>query len=188
MQERDDMAADPFDTLIDIEQKCRRFAKPLPRQQVIGKVWQGIGFIASDLNFVTPLTEIVEILPLPELTSVPAGADWFKGVANLRGRLLPITDLQGFIFGKPQYVTPLSRVLVVEFEQTGVGFLVSQVLGIQRFYENTLQPAVLKDFEPGIQEHMQGMFELDSKNWHILSLKGISQTSQFYHVLKEMGA
>lgn len=182
------MAKDAFDTLIDIEQKCRAQAKPLPRQKLAGKTWQGIGFALANANFVAPLSEIMEVLPVPSLTELPKSADWFKGVANLRGRVLPITDLQGFVIGTSQTLKPMSRILVSEFEQSIVGFLVSQVLGVQHFVASTLKPEMNGKLDAKFKPYIQGRFEQDDKTWHIVSLKGISQNAEFYHMIKETGA
>jgi hypothetical protein len=56
--------------------------------------------------------EVGEVLHEPRCTLLP-GSPWVKGVANLRGRLLPIMDLCGF----SAELSPLRkqrRVLVVE--------------------------------------------------------------------------
>lgn len=181
------MSLDPFDILIDIERKCRTYAKPLPREKSTGRIWQGIGFITSDIHFVAPLSEVVEVLPLPDISMLLGSADWFKGVANLRGHLLPVTDLQAFILERPLEITPKSRVLVVDIEQTVVGFLVSEVLGVQRFFESDLKPLLDENIDRAFVPFLQGEFTVEQKVWQILSLKGLSQTTRFYHVIKEMG-
>ncbi len=180
------MSMDAFELLQDIEKRCRDNSKPLPQQKAAGKIWQGIGFVASQMNFVAPLNEIIEVMPVPILTTLPGNVAWFRGIANMRGSLLPVTDLEGFILGKPITLSPLSRVLVVDFERTGVGFLVPGVLGVQRFVETNLGPAAKEESE--YAPYVQGQIEEENIKWKVLSLKALSQTAQFYHVIKEMGA
>lgn len=201
------MSLDPYEILLNLEENCRQFARPLPRQKISGKIWQGIGFISSNVHFVTPLAEIKEILAPPDTTPLPFGASWFRGVANLRGHLLPITDLQGFVLETPHHLSTLSRILVIDFEQTLVGFLVQQVLGVQRFPESLLN-SILEDnqisnevskeipkdgsppqeshLEPKFTPYLQGQFTVNEKTWYVLSLKALSQTTQFYHVMKNV--
>lgn len=182
------MSHDPFELLIDIERKCKANAKPLPHKQEGGQIWQGIGFVSSNLHFLAPLKEVKEVLTLPAMTALPASADWFMGVASLRGQVLPITDLQCFLQGEKQTITPMSRILVVDFEKTGVGFMVPQVLGVQRFLDKTLQTSIENGIDPNIKEHLQGEFINEVSKWYVLSLKNLSQTGQFYHVVQEAGA
>ena len=44
--------------------------------------------------------EVVEILPMPQVTPVPGAQPWLLGVANIRGNLLPIVDLKQFLEGE----------------------------------------------------------------------------------------
>lgn len=182
------MSADPFQVLLDIERAYRQNAKPLPRAKMPGRIWQGVGFISGKMNLVTPLSEIVEVLPIPKTTPLPAALPWFRGVANLRGRVLPITDLQGFIVGHHTVISEFSRVLVIEFDQTGVGFLVDRVIGVQRFYEDSLKTKVDKGFSEELNTHIQGEFQEEKNTWKVISLKGLSQSTQFFHIVKELGA
>lgn len=173
----------PFETLLDIEQNCRANAAAIPRQIITEKDWLGIGFRSSDLHFVCPMGIVSEVLRWPDMTPVPAGQSWFRGMANLRGRLLPVTDLQGFVTGVSHVEKPLSRVLVISFEKALYGFAVEQVLGIEHFFGEEIKPAdsilPIKEYLP----YLQGAFERERQPCFILNFKLITQTSEFYHVL-----
>lgn len=182
------MSKDPFEVLIDIERKCRNQAKVIPHLEEVGEAWQGVGFIAANKYFLTPLTEVKEVLTTPAITPLPAAAPWFLGVANLRGEVLPVTDLGAFLFGNKQVLTPDTRILIVDFERKGIGFLVQQVLGVQRFLNKNMQTVIEGDIAEEIKTHLQGEFVNEVSRWYVLSLKSLSQTGQFYHVVKEAGA
>jgi twitching motility protein PilI len=180
---------DPFNILIDIEQRCKKNARPLPWQKELGHLWQGIGFLNGDRHFVAPLIEVNEVLPVPAITPFPSSVPWFMGVANLRGHLLPVTNLEGFMFDTMHPMTALSRVLVVDFEQTKVGFLVQQVLGVERFLKSSLLSngeLSKEQKEATVQPYIIGEFK-NEEQWTVISLKELSQTTQFHHVIKEAG-
>lgn len=183
------MSIEPFDTLLELEKQCKNHARPLPLQRDMSQGWQGLGFLLGKDYFVAPLGEIKEVIPVPKLTSLPASAEWFMGLANLRGRVLPVTDLQKFIVGVDQPLTALSRVMVIDFEQSKVGFLVSQVLGVQRFLE---QPKAVQTKEDKVQDalkpYLQGFFNNTKHRWAVLSFSQLTGASHFYHVVKELGA
>lgn len=183
---------EPFNTLLEIEQKCRLYAKPLPSQKALGRMWQGIGFMSNDVHYVSPIHEIKEVLQLPELTRLPSGVGWFRGVSNMRGHLLPITDLQAFMAELVETdknlaslkilprLSGLSRILVIDFEGGPVGFLVQQVFGIQRF--------PVKDFDLSIENAETKTFHDGQVTWHLLSLNTLSQMPLFNHIVKQMVA
>jgi twitching motility protein PilI len=181
---------DPFQTLLTLEENCRLYAKTLPREKSLGRDWQGIGFMCNDKYFVAPLAEIKEVLTLPPATPFPLSVSWFRGIANLRGHFLPITDLQGFILQKSHHATALSRVLVVDFDKTGAGFLVQQVLGVQRFsshLKENKEALTSVDLNQEFKPFVQGKFMEAGITWLLLSLKTLTETTQFYRIVKEGG-
>jgi twitching motility protein PilI len=183
MPQRKVNTMNPFETLLDIEQKCRAFAERIPRQIIAEKDWLGIGFRSSGLNFVCKMGVVSEILRWPDITAVPAGQPWFRGMTNLRGHLLSVTDLQGFVTGTVHTEKPLSRILVVSFEKASYGFAVDQVFGIEHFFGEEIKPAEgilnIKEYLP----YLQGAFERDHQPWYILNFASIIQTPEFYHIL-----
>src|SRR5690606_40471152 len=86
----------PFQRLLEIDARCRGLAAGLPSQQEAVKTWAGIGFRMGERLFVAPMGEVGEILHEPRYTQLPGVKSWVKGVANVRGRLLPIMDLCGY--------------------------------------------------------------------------------------------
>jgi len=170
-----------------MERQCRAHAKPIPSQREAGQIWQGIGFLTADKHFLAPLTEIKEVLTVSHITPLPAAAPWFLGVSNLRGQVLPVTDLEAFLFGRQHRLKDSSRILVVDFEKTGVGFLVQQVVGVQRFLNKTMKTMIEDEMTEEVKAHLQGEFVNELSRWYVLSLKNLSQTGQFYHVVKEQG-
>jgi twitching motility protein PilI len=175
-----------FEALLEMEQKGLTHARPLPQQKTLGRMWQGIGFFLANLSFVVPLAEIKEILSVLPETPLPVSVSWFRGVANLRGHLLPVTDLQGFLLTVPHITTALSRVLVINFDQTHAGFVVQEVVGIQRFLETDLVQGTLEGIDERLMPYVPGTFLQNGKKWHILSLKTLSQNSQFCRVINEI--
>ena len=79
----------PFQLLFEIDQRCRALAAGLPAQQQVVQSWSGIGFRMGERLFVAPMGEVSEVLHEPRYTSLPGVKSWVKGVANVRGRLLP---------------------------------------------------------------------------------------------------
>lgn len=73
---------------------------------------------------------VVEVVPVPALTRVPAAPGWLGGVGNWRGRVLPVIDLRPLLGAA---VTPLAssaRVVVVRDGEIEVGVVADAVQGL----------------------------------------------------------
>ena len=105
----------------------------LPMQEAPPESWEGVMFSVLGSRLVMPLREVVEMLPFPPVvTRVPGAKAWVRGVANIRGNLLPLIDLQSFLGGSPISPDRHSRVLVINHEEIFAGLLVERVMGMLR--------------------------------------------------------
>jgi len=120
--------------LQDMEQRSSIRHENLPQWDENYALWDGIAFNLMSTPVVAHLSDIKEILNLPSsVTPVPGTCNWMLGIANTRGNLLPITDLQLFLGGNPVAIGKRSRVLVIEQEGVRIGLLVGGVQGILHF-------------------------------------------------------
>jgi twitching motility protein PilI len=120
--------------------------------------------------------EVAEVLHEPRCTLMPGVKPWVKGVANLRGRLLPVMDLGGFLGMDLSKARKQRRVLVVEFNDLFVGLLVDEVVGMQHF----AQDALLTGATSGVP-FIQGQFDSDQL-WQVFSPFALAQAPGFMDV------
>ncbi len=66
----------------------------------------------SDRFLLVPSALVAEIVPLPELVSVPLAPQWLTGVMNWRQRPVPVCDL-GRFWGPPVSLRPGARAIVM---------------------------------------------------------------------------
>ncbi|OXR31672.1 chemotaxis protein CheW [Pseudomonas umsongensis] len=168
-----------FELLLQIDRRCRLLAADLPSQPARQDSWSGIGFRLGEQWYVAPMGEIGEVLHEPRFTLVPGVKSWVKGVANLRGRLLPIIDLCGFFGQEISATRKQRRVLVVEHDEVFAGLLVDEVFGLQHFARDSLQPI---DAPGGpIAPFITGRFQRE-QSWQVLSLFTLARSQGFMNV------
>lgn len=126
-------ATHPFDLLQQLVERCRQQAVGLPAQEVVSETWSGVGFRLAGQPMVAAMGEVSEILHEPRYTALPRVKSWVRGVANVRGRLLPIVDLSRFFGASVSAPRKQRRVLVLDRDELFVGLLVDEVLGMQHF-------------------------------------------------------
>lgn len=56
-------------------------------------------FKTGSFNLVLPEYQPAEVIVPPRICAIPNTPDWFRGMINLRGNLLPVFDLDGLITG-----------------------------------------------------------------------------------------
>lgn len=123
-----------LELLRDIEQSCRQNAPGLPQTHEAPRVWKGVLFRVAGRLMLAPLDQVREVLDPPaDLTAIPGTKPWVVGVANNRGTLLPIYDLQGFLTGSASVAHAQNRVLAVRQDDLPFGLLVGDVIGIRNF-------------------------------------------------------
>ena len=169
-----------FQLLVDIAQRSRAQAQGLPAQVNIQPHWSGIGFTLLGQRMVAPMGEIVEMLKLPQITRLPGVQPWVIGVANVRGRLLPIFDLEGFFGGQRNTMRKQRRVLVVEMGDLYSGLLVSEVFGMQHFPIDTYTDALPKSIQP-LSQYLSGSYVQMDMTWAVFSPFNLAKDPRFFN-------
>jgi chemotaxis signal transduction protein len=72
-----------------------------------------------------------EVVVFDEYTQVPLAPPHLIGVANLRGRLVPLVDLRPLLGLEPARATRGAKALVVERDQLTAAFLIDDVVGLE---------------------------------------------------------
>ena len=84
--------------------------------------------------------KVQEVIPRPALTWLPSAHPRVCGVAEIRGRVIPVLDLAGAVGAKPTPPDAAAHVIVAEFNRTVQGFLVRAVERIIHVDVAAVQP------------------------------------------------
>lgn len=174
-------AAHPFALLVSLDQRGRRRDAVLPATEEAREEWLGVGFRIGGRRFLAPMDEVTEILTCPRLSQVPRTKSWVRGIANVRGTLLPVMDLGGFLGRNAAVLTRLSRVIVIQQAGVNVGLLVDEVLGMRHFFQEE-KASVPGDLGEGLQPFVAGSFERDGGTWLVFSMRALASHPQFLKV------
>ncbi|MEW6133036.1 MAG: chemotaxis protein CheW [Pseudomonadota bacterium] len=92
-----------------------------------------LGFQAADTNWLVPLDEIDEVMPLPEIVATPGSKRWFRGMTNIRGNLYAVTDLSDFLAGSPTPEADDNRLLLVHRKHgVNAALIIRRSLGLRQ--------------------------------------------------------
>ena len=173
--------SEALNILQDIKAATFKNAAPLPHKEEVQAQWQGMGFLVGGMRLVSKLGDVTELLPVPKLTSLPAVKPWLLGIANVRGRLIPVIDLHEYLEVPTTLPSSQWRVLVVEDGDIVAGLMVEQSLGIQHFLEDSYEESDggdLGEFAP----YVTGAFRHGGRVYHEVQLKAILRDDKFFDV------
>lgn len=88
-----------------------------------------------------PMAEVQEIIRLPTLVEVPHSPDALRGIANLRGGILPITSLRRSFGAEEQPTDEATRVVVVRESGITLGFVVDRMARVMTAEPQEIEPA-----------------------------------------------
>jgi len=142
-----------------------------------------LAVLVGDLACLLPLTQVAEIFSLPGVTRVPYTQPWFQGVANLRGSLVGVVDLAGFMATAPvRSEQAWARVRLVTLgADSGLNcaLLVDNLLGLrqQDAFQHSAPAAA------GAPTYLgQRLTDAQGVVWQELDVQALSQTPAFLRV------
>ncbi|OBX79882.1 chemotaxis protein CheW [Moraxella atlantae] len=141
--------------------------------------WQGVAFRVGDYQLIAPLGDVAEVLSVPDFTSLPLTQPWMMGIANVRGRLLPLTDLANFLgLAQSARQTRQKKLLVIDQPNLFSGLQVDEVLGIMTFYERQYEPIALSE-QSALAPYTHGRFHQQNEYWYIFMPSLLAEDQQY---------
>jgi twitching motility protein PilI len=169
----------PFELLRELERLARVALSGQGRDADNEREWVGVAFRMSSENFLVAREETREVLGFPSVvTRVPGAKPWIRGLANVRGQLLPIVDLRAYLGGGMTNISRASRVLVANHREVPAGLLVDEVQGFRRFADNefgaTVPPTIIR-----CERYLAGAFRRGADSWPVFSLRSLLESTEF---------
>jgi twitching motility protein PilI len=169
----------PFDMLLEMERRGRVAAAEQGRDVGVDREWVGVAFRMSGEVFLVARDETREVMGMPNsITRVPGARGWVKGLANVRGQLLPILDLRQYLGSGVTQSGRNTRVLVVNHREVPAGLMVDEVLGFRRFadkeFSADVPPTVVR-----VDRYLAGAFRRNNEVWPVLSLRTLVESPSF---------
>ena len=171
-----------FSALQELANKSWHSAQQLPAQIDTGSQWSGVGFSLLGFQFVIPMGQLAEILEVPNFTRLPNVQSWVKGVANIRGRLLPIFDLAEFLGGHLTNHKKVQRILVMDTNTLYSGLWVDYVYGMQHFPLDSELESLPSTLPNSVGPYVSGGFQLDQTSWFIFNSIALIEDPKFLNV------
>jgi len=166
--------------LKQMEQYNLNNAAPLPLDDDVKGKWSGIGFRMGSYHFVIAMGFVIEVMKFPPVSQVPGSKKWVRGIANVRGNLLPVFDLQSFLNNAVTQIKRETRVLFIAKDELNAGLIVDEVYGMKYFDQMNFKPDL--GYDAQWKGYYQGGYTLEGENWIVFNIQHLIENQDFLNV------
>lgn len=167
----------PFELLLEMERRAVRVAAGRGLETGVQTEWVGVAFRIGEHLFVSARAQVREILTYPGVTRVPGSKSWLKGLANVRGQLLPVADMNEFFGGEETLPGRATRVVAINHDEIPAGLLVDEVRGFRRFHRDEMRTGNAP--APAFAPFVTGVFERGEERWYVMDLMRLAESQTF---------
>lgn len=151
-------------------------------------VSQLVSFRLGTEEYAVDISNVQEIIKMPEITKVPKAPYYVEGVVNLRGNILPIIDTRKRFDMEQFELMGSTRIVVTNLNEMTVGLIVDSVSEVLRIDLRKIDPppSILIDSSAA---YLRGIGKLNNgkRLISILELEKVLQTESFMDEEEEDG-
>lgn len=170
-------------SLREFQQNVAQRIRDLASQKTVASK---LGFQVGAENWLVTLTDVSEVIPVPKTIDVPLTLPWFRGVANIRGKLYSVVDFAAFQ-GETVIGPGMERrvILIADRLLEGSGLMVSRMLGLRNPEQFTAERA--QDGVPDRPWLKANYRDPAGTLWHELDVAALVGNMQFLEVGNRIG-
>lgn len=129
------------------------------------------------------VAKVREIIRFPKLTELPGVPPFIEGIFDLRGVVIPVVNLAKWMgIDSPEGVEKNARVIITEFNNILIGFVVHEAKRIRRINWKDIEPASFVSNQGGLDgSKVTGVTRIENDSvLLILDLEGVVQELGLY--------
>ncbi len=116
-----------------------------------------MNFQIGNESYGISIRHVREIIELQKISEVPDMPVYVKGVINLRGKVIPIVDIRLRFGFEPRAYDDRTCIIVVEINDSAIGFIVDTVEDVVEIPEKDVEPAPHFKTASGREQYISGM-------------------------------
>ncbi len=129
------------------------------------------------------VSKVREIIRVPQLTELPGTPDFIEGIFDLRDVVIPVVNLAKWMgITEPEEAINNSRIIITEFNNVLIGFIVHEAKRIRRINWSDIEPASFMSGSDGLDSSkITGVTNIEGDNvLLILDLESVVQDLGLY--------
>lgn len=170
------MNVDAFDCLQRLDQLITERGAPSPTVTQVTKDWVGAAFTVLGTRCVISADETRMIADLGSTIPLPGVKHWVKGIANIGGRVVAISDLSAFLSGGKRSSSG-SQALIVSGRGIHTGLMIEQSFGGVRL--STQELDTNRSVAEELQPYVQGVFATEDGDYALFDVSRLLTDAEF---------
>ncbi|MGB9929112.1 MAG: chemotaxis protein CheW [Methanosarcina sp.] len=134
---------------------------------------QLVVFELSGEEFGVNIMQVSEILPVLKITRIPQAPESVRGLINLRGKIIVVIDLNKRLGFGPKEDDSLSRIIIVEVNNTFLGMLVNSVKEVVKLPLSSIEPTPEMIKSKINSEYLNGVGKIEDRLLILLNLSRV---------------
>ncbi len=143
---------------------------------------QLVVFNIGSEEFGVEIMNVQEIIRMTNITRIPRTPDYIRGIINLRGRIIVVINLNVIMGMESREQDENTRIVVVNLDDTVMGFVVDAVSEVIRLPEKNVEPAPAIIAGKIGTEYVLGVGKLDNRLLILLNLGKILSTDELHSI------
>ena len=144
-------------------------------------------FMLDNEGYGLEIKYVTEIIGIQEVTKVPDMPEHFKGVLNLRGKVIPVLDMRLRFHLPERDYDERTCIIVVDVEERTVGLVVDSVSEVVDIPVGDVEPAPMCDSKSG-NAYIQGMGKIKHQVKILLDIEQLINEENLSEVQAEAEA
>jgi len=157
-----------------LKERATKFKKLETIEEYSGDVIEGLEFRLGSERYLIDSAYVREVLPLKEITPLPATPDFLLGVINVRGVILAVISVKSFLKIPKNESNVQNKIVIVNYKDVELGMLVDEIIGISKVYTTELQ--ITKGSDSGNENKL--IMGLTTQRLIVLNIKQLLQSDQ----------
>jgi twitching motility protein PilI len=164
-----------------MEQAIHNAGVSLPEEKVVAEQWVGLGFKVGDAQLVAAMGQIQEVVPCVPLASVQRTRSWMRGIANIRGTLVTVIDLQAYLGLEPVIIDQYSRLIVINDDALQGCLLVNRLQGLRHF-DPVQDRCEIGQVQGNLAQYVVGGLCREQQKWLVFDINRLVSDRNFRQV------
>ncbi|GAA5093317.1 chemotaxis protein CheW [Wohlfahrtiimonas larvae] len=145
---------------------------------------RGIVYTIDNILCITQIDTISEVVQGLTPTPIPLTKDWLVGTIQLRGNIVPVTDI--LKLSNPSITNRSleqhkNNILIIQENEWQYGIKVNKLMGIRVIQAEEKEATHFPPEFEGLPELVKGMYEIDEGYLYNINLSKLIQNNAFMH-------
>jgi purine-binding chemotaxis protein CheW len=139
------------------KKEVRPETKIVPMEQLVT-------FELDKEEYASIITDLREVIRIPEITPIPGAPEFIRGILNLRGQIVMVIDLEKRFHLKREHPTEPKHIIIAEVEDSVFGITVDEVTGVLRVPHTSIKSTPQLTTSKIHADYLKGVVILESKD------------------------